>query len=300
MEHQLRNEYALDMTTKFVAAQAENQFIDEEALSNAALIELFQPMDNQIKEQTDAQDTVARNLERCAQQIGTCKGSSDASDIQRSQKINILTSASSAYQELTKHLQEGTKFYNDLTDRLVKTQSQINDFVTSRKLEADELCKSMGNVSISQSPSVTSTSSAAPPARPPPPSFKENQQPPVAAPRTSVSSTTPSQPNLPNYQNVQPQATYPPQQQFQNMATAPVYRPPQPGAAAPPQQQPGGYPMPYPVYQPGVVPGYPMQGGYPMQQFPPQGYPQQQHPGMNPYQGYPQQGFPPNQQPPPQ
>jgi hypothetical protein len=297
MEHQLRNEYALDMTTKFVAAQAENQFIDEETLSNTALTELFQPMDNQIKEQTDAQDTVARNLERCAQQIGTCKGSSDASDIQRSQKINILTSASSAYQELTKHLQEGTKFYNDLTDRLVKTQSQINDFVASRKLEADELCKSMGNVSISQSASTTSTSSA-PPARPPPPSFKQNQQPPTPAPRTSVS-TEPQQPNLPNYQNVQqpPQATYPPQQ-FQNMATAPVYRPPAPGQ---PPQHPGGYPMPYPVYQPGVVPGYPMQGGYPMQQFPPQGYPQQQQPGMNPYpQGYPQQGFPPQNQQPPQ
>jgi programmed cell death 6-interacting protein len=177
IEHQLRNEVALDMSEKFGMALAKDGFVDEETISTEALNELLQPVDTQIKEQEDSQDTVTRNLERVAEQVNGSKGGNNsAADIQRTQHMGLLVQADSAFKELSKHLAEGTKFYNDLTQLLLKNQSGIEDFCKSREIEAKELCTSLGGSTVTSAPVQKTT-----PPRPPPPSM------PVAAPRTSTS-----------------------------------------------------------------------------------------------------------------
>merc|ERR1711988_1365946 len=136
-----------DMSEKFGLALAKDGFVDEERLSTEALDTIFVPLDAQIKEQEDSQDTVARNLERLMQIVG--KGNtSTASDIQYQQQMKLLIAAENAFKELDKHLKEGTKFYGDLTQLLLKNQGGIQDFCTSRKLEAEELCKALGESDI--------------------------------------------------------------------------------------------------------------------------------------------------------
>merc|ERR1711976_427313 len=76
IEHQLRNEVAIDMSEKFGLALAKDGFVDEERISTEALDEIFVPIDAQIKEQEDSQDTVARNLERLMSIVNGSKGSS--------------------------------------------------------------------------------------------------------------------------------------------------------------------------------------------------------------------------------
>merc|ERR1712165_245795 len=54
IEHQLRNEVAIDMSEKFGIALANDGFVDEERLSTEALDTVFLPIDAQIKEQEDS------------------------------------------------------------------------------------------------------------------------------------------------------------------------------------------------------------------------------------------------------
>ena len=192
------------------------------------------------------------------------KGSSTASDIQYQQQMKLLIASENAFKELDKHLKEGTKFYGDLTQLLLKNQGAIQDFCASRKLEADELTRALGEGD----------------------SFKST----VEAPKSAVPSRPP-QPS-PRTQNVTPARPPPPSNTVPASAAQPTAAyPPTPGYQQPPQAY--GYPapsVPYPVNNYGMPPhpygAPPQQYGAPPQQY---GAPPQQY-SMLPQQAY---GVPP-------
>ena len=82
----------------------------------------------------------------------------------REEMLKNLALASDGFNELHSHLVEGNKFYNDLTEILLKFQNKVSDFVFARKTEKDDLMKD-----IQTNISRPSSAAAAAPARPPPP-----------------------------------------------------------------------------------------------------------------------------------
>uniref|UniRef100_A0A4W5KGC2 ALIX V-shaped domain-containing protein n=1 Tax=Hucho hucho TaxID=62062 RepID=A0A4W5KGC2_9TELE len=81
------------------------------------------------------------------------QSNSEAND--REEVLKKLASAHDSYVEITSNLREGTKFYNDLTEILLKFQNKCSDIVFARKTERDELLKDLQQ-SIAREPSAPS------------------------------------------------------------------------------------------------------------------------------------------------
>lgn len=97
----------------------------------------------------EKQETILRNMERAAGQIKTqnsvgMSNMQSANEMQRTQNINILSAADQAFTELIKHIQEGNKFYDDLTKLILSTQDKIRDYTLARDMEATTLASTVG------------------------------------------------------------------------------------------------------------------------------------------------------------
>lgn len=270
----------VDMQSKFLQALAAEGFLDNERIINTNLDELYGPLRTQVAEIVENQNSLIENIQTANTGFNSAKQGRVG---QRDQVLKDLAAAFDAYIELSANLQEGTKFYNDLTNIMLKFQGKVSDFVFARKTEKDDLSKDLqqqaAKGTAAPPPSVPSHHQAAPPRQAP-----ERPPPPQAQ--------APPQVQAPQYQPPQQQYQQPPQQQ----TPTPVPRP-RPGTApvAAPAQTPPSPSMPYPAApnfmpQPGY---YPAPGGY--GQFPPQpyGYAPQPTTGYPPQYGY-------GQQPPPQ
>ncbi|XP_056597899.1 programmed cell death 6-interacting protein isoform X2 [Triplophysa dalaica] len=299
MEGEIKS-VTFDMTTKFLTALAQDGAINEEVLTSGELDTRYGSHTQRVQNNLRRQEELLSQTQVSHQEFSALKQSNSEAN-NREDVLKKLASAHDSYIEISSNIREGTKFYNDLTEILLKFQNKCSDIVFARKTERDELLKELQQ-SIAREPSApsfnvpsyqsntpapaSSTPSPAPrtvfnpqqpqgkpqpPARPPPPNI------PTHAASTSVPVNAPMAP----YTNPPPVAPTGPSQ---------AQGPPYPSYQGCPgyYQMPvtynpyayGQFNMPYMPYQAQGQAGYP--GGPPAQQ--PYPYPQQ--PPQQPY--YPQ------------
>jgi len=298
----------IDMKTVFLSAAAGGN-LNEPVLSVQHLDRAFSPLQKQVFESISSQEKLIAEVQDLYQPFIQERGGSGSD---RESALKSLAQAYDAYMELKGNLEEGTKFYNDLTQLLVTFQNKVSDFTFARRTEKEELLKdltsSLAGMSMETPPAAPShheparpARKADPPARPPPPTVTPTAAPPPSsAPQVSPANPYagapgplpyPAQPpNMP-----MPYNQYTPMPGGYNPYAYPAQPniPPYPPTQQPQQQFPQQQQYPQQQFYPPPG-GYPPQG-YPQQmQYPPQGYPQQQ---PYPPQGYPpHQGYPPRPQ----
>ncbi|XP_006787821.1 programmed cell death 6-interacting protein isoform X2 [Neolamprologus brichardi] len=294
-----------DMSTTFLTALAQDGAINEEQLSLGQLDQLYGSYNQRVQASLRTQEEVLGKVQTSHQEFSSLK-QSNADSNQREEVLKKLASAHDSYMEISNNLREGTKFYNDLTEILLKFQNKCSDIVFARKTERDELLKDLQQ-SIAREPSAPAFNVPAYQSTPAVPSGPAALAPgPTPAPRTVF----PVQPQQPESKPQPPARPPPPSVIPQAASTTPASS--QPAAAPtnnPPPMAPQAQGPPYPTYQ--GYPGYyqmPMgynpyaYGQYNMPNMP---YMPYQTPGQGgypgtapagqPYPGYPQQ--PPQQQP---
>ncbi|XP_076985978.1 programmed cell death 6-interacting protein isoform X2 [Tamandua tetradactyla] len=284
-----------DMTSKFLTALAQDGVINEEALSVAELDRIYGGLTTKVQESLKKQEGLLKNIQVSHQEFSKMKQSNSEANL-REEVLKNLATAYDNFVELVANLKEGTKFYNELTEILVRFQNKCSDIVFARKTERDELLKDLQQ-SIAREPSAPSIPT---PAYQSSPGGGHAPTPPTPAPRT-MPPTKPQPPARP------PPPVLPANRAPSATALAPVGTG---TAASAPSQTPGSGPPPqaqgppYPTY-----PGYPGYCQMPMPMgYNPYAYGQynmpyppvyHQSPGQAPYPG-PQQPSYPYPQPPQQ
>ncbi|NXD07381.1 PDC6I protein, partial [Nothocercus nigrocapillus] len=291
-----------DMTSKFLAALAQDGAINEEAISVTELDRIYGSYTQKVQDSLKKQEELLKNIQSAHQEFSKMKQSNNESNL-REEVLKNLAVANDNFVELVANLKEGTKFYNELTEILLKFQNKCSDIVFARKTERDELLKDLQQ-SIAREPSAPSIPvpqyQAAPAAGTKPAASPA----PTPAPRTMVG-TKPQPPARPPPPVISA-ASSPSSTSAAPAAAAPAAAAPAAAAASAPAagtapSQPQG--PPYPTY-----PGYPGYCQMPM----PMGYnpymygqynlpyapsPVYQNPGQPPYPGPQQPGYPFPQQP---
>ncbi|XP_069469289.1 programmed cell death 6-interacting protein isoform X2 [Ambystoma mexicanum] len=291
---------SFDMTTTFLMALAQDGAINEEAISVTELDRIYGSSTQKVQENLKKQEQLLNSIQGSHQEFSKMKQSNSEANL-REEVLKNLAVAYDNFIELVANLREGTKFYNELTEILVKFQNKCSDIVFARKTERDELLKDLQQ-SIARLPSApaiplpayqsgpesggTPVSSAASSGPTPAPRtvFQPKPQPPARPPPPSIPATGAS---------VTPQHMMP----GSNTApsTTPVPTPVAPGPSPTPSQAQG---PPYPTYQgyPGYY-GMPMPVGYNPYMYGQQTLPfMYQAPGQAPYPGPQQPGYPYPQQ----
>ncbi|KAG6448193.1 hypothetical protein O3G_MSEX005360 [Manduca sexta] len=260
----------LDLKEKFLAALAADGAVDEPALSAGALGAALAPLQRQVGESLRRQEQLLGSVQAAHARLLASRGGSSGRD----QALARLCAAYDAFQELTGNLNEGVKFYNDLTQLLVAFQNKVSDFCFARKTEKEELMKDL---------TLETTRDPARPAPAPPqhhtdgvePAVVKKEAPPRPPPPSSAPSAGPS---------AQPSALpYPTQPQGMPLpyAGGGVGGAPYPYYAAPVPTMYNPYAtLPYPHHARMPPPQH-----YQPYQYPPApaGYPQPPPAGYNPY-----------------
>ncbi|KAF3833836.1 hypothetical protein F7725_025040 [Dissostichus mawsoni] len=251
-----------DMSTVFLTSLAQDGAISEEQMSLSKLDQLYGAYNQRVQATLRTQEELLGQVQTSHQEFSSLKQSNTEAN-QREEVLKKLASAHDSYVEISNNLREGTKFYNDLTEILLKFQNKCSDIVFARKTERDELLKYTGQPQQAQQ--QPPQMKANPPARPPPPSFN----PQAASPNPATTPTGPPNSNPP------PLAPHPrPRDPLPQLPRMPMgYNPYAYGQYNMPNMpsMPNMPNMPYMPYQ--QTPG---QGGYPAAP-----------PGGQPYPGYP-------------
>lgn len=276
-----------DMKNIFINSHGSGN-LNEAEMSQETLNRAFGPLINQVEDSLKRQENILKEMSQFNEKFTQEKGGNPGEN-GRDEMLKKLAAAHDAFFELQKHLQEGTKFYNDLTQLLVNFQGKVSDYCFARKTEKDENMKdltatmSQMNVNKIEAPphhapaggdkSPTRPPRAKdPPARPPPPQIDST---PALAP-TPANAPASAPASAPAVSAPNPYAGAPVPPANNPYAGAPQYPPagaPYGGAPAPlPYPTQPNMPMPYQAY-----PYPPQQQFYPPQGQPPAYYPPQQY-----------------------
>ncbi|XP_023116555.1 programmed cell death 6-interacting protein isoform X1 [Felis catus] len=127
-----------DMTSKFLTALAQDGVINEEALSVTELDRIYGGLTTKVQESLRKQEELLKNIQVSHQEFSKMKQSNNEANL-REEVLKNLATAYDNFVELVANLKEGTKFYNELTEILVRFQNKCSDIVFARKTERDEL-----------------------------------------------------------------------------------------------------------------------------------------------------------------
>ncbi|RWS22844.1 programmed cell death 6-interacting protein-like protein, partial [Leptotrombidium deliense] len=290
LEDELKSATFNDMKNKFMRALSDDGAINEDVLTVEAIGEAFGGVQKRIRENKEKQEKLIKEIRERNDEFMSLKRASNSGNSNREAFFSELAAAYDAYVQLLSNLEEGSKFYNDLTVLLANLQSKVGDFCFARKAEREDLCKHLQNEIVSQPtpqpPSVpsyhgTDNKPGGPqkPPRPPPPQLSQQQQP--ASSGQNLPFSNPYAPN-PHQQYYHPPPPLP--QGFNPYPFAQTQNYQQPNYPQQGYQQQAGYVQPH---------GYPQQG---YQQQPNAGYQSQTqntvyppYSQQQPYGYYPQQ-----------
>uniref|UniRef100_A0A4X1U503 Programmed cell death 6 interacting protein n=1 Tax=Sus scrofa TaxID=9823 RepID=A0A4X1U503_PIG len=127
-----------DMTSKFLTALAQDGVINEEAISVTELDRIYGGLTTKVQESLKKQEELLKNIQVSHQEFSKMKQSNSEANL-REEVLKNLATAYDNFVELVANLKEGTKFYNELTEMLVRFQNKCSDIVFARKTERDEL-----------------------------------------------------------------------------------------------------------------------------------------------------------------
>ncbi|XP_058830710.1 programmed cell death 6-interacting protein-like [Topomyia yanbarensis] len=139
VESELRSA-TVNLRDQFLAALAADGVINEPAISIAEIGKVIAPLQTQVQDNLSRQESLIQDIKLAHQDFLAESGTSDKSN------ETVLTQLASAYDvfsELQHNLQDGVKFYNDLTQLLITFQNKISDYCFARKTEKDELMKDL-------------------------------------------------------------------------------------------------------------------------------------------------------------
>lgn len=204
LENRLKTANFEAVKSKFIETVNSEASFDDTAMIAEALGNIFGPLQKEAKETKDRQEELIKEIRAANEDFVDLKGGSQSSASERDRFFSRLAAAHDAFNDLVRHLQEGTKFYNDLTQLLVSLQTKVDDYCYARKTELEELVKNLdpsGSKSSSATHAAPSSSSES--------SRKESASsaPPAAAPYYPP----PPLPNMPfnAYNTYHPGSGYP-------------------------------------------------------------------------------------------
>ena len=275
MESSLRDNLP-SPASKFLDCLKSEGSVDEETISMNHLQDTYSSLQQQVQDSITRGSKLVELIKQTnAQFVNECQQGEGAAE--RERVLKSLLSGYEAFNELTGNLEEGSKFYGDLTNLLLKCQQRVGDLTFARRTEKDDLCKDLDKVlaASKKGPARPATyvpqgATSAPPPQPLARHVPPHQQ--VAPPPQQVAPTL-QQVAPPIQSSVVPPAATNPTPYYPGY---PSYGAPPPGYPYAPVQ--GGPPLPVNPNIPG--PPNP-QGAQPFPYYQPYGY------------GYPPYGYPP-------
>merc|ERR1719192_809092 len=180
------------MKAVFLQAAATGS-LNEPLISAQSLGRAFGAFQQQVTESITRQERIIAEVQDLYQPFIQERGGGGGA---REDALKSIASAYDAFMELKGNLQEGTKFYNDLTQLLVTFQSKVTDFTFARKTEKEELMKDLTSGMSSMTLAATPTPPAHHTATAPPPSSnperpprKADERPPRPPPPSTAANT---------------------------------------------------------------------------------------------------------------
>lgn len=178
LESKFKNANFEPLKNKFIETVNNEGTLNDTAMIAEALGSVFGPLQKEARDSKERQEALIKEVRSANDDFVDLRGGSQSSASQRDQFFSRLAAAYDAFNDLLRHLQEGTKFYNDLTQLLVSLQTKVDDYCFARKTELEELTKTLKKTDdqtpvVAPPPATTAPSSNAPaqymPYYPPPP-----------------------------------------------------------------------------------------------------------------------------------